>query len=83
MPVTVTVTDPALVKVHERVEVPDPPETEEGVKVHEVLSLVRVTVAVKPFNGEMVIVEVPGDPVTTDTADGLADIEKSAGCVTE
>jgi len=79
VPVTVTVTGPAEVKEQDRVEVPVPPVTVAGVSVHAELSDVKATFPVKLFRGEIVIVDVPGEPVTTVTAVGLADIEKSAG----
>ena len=79
VPVTVTVTVPVLVNVQDRVEVPVPPVTVAGVSVHAELLDVKATLPVKPFRGEIVIVDVPGEPVTTVTAVGLADIEKSAG----
>ncbi len=77
VPVIVTVTDPVDVKVHERVEVPEPPVTVAGVREHAALSLVKATLPVNPFDGEMVIVEVPGEPTNTDTVGGLAAMEKS------
>lgn len=82
VPVTVTVTVPATVKVHERVEVPEPPATVAEDSVQAELSLVRTTLPVNPFNGEMEIVEVPGDPTVTVTEAGLTDIVKSGAPVT-
>jgi hypothetical protein len=82
VPVTVTVTGPAEVKVHDRVEVPVPPVILAGVRVHAELPEARATVPVNPFRGEIVIVEVPAEPVSTVTAVGLTEIEKSAGAVT-
>lgn len=81
MPVTVTVTLPVAVNVHERVDEPDPPDMEDGLTVHAVLSLVKVTVAVKLFNGLTAIVEVPAEPTTTLTLDGLAAMLKSGAAV--
>jgi len=77
VPVTVTVTVPAAVKVHERIEVPEPPVTVGAERVQAVLPLVRATLPVNPFNGEMVMVDVPADPTVTVTEVGLADIVKS------
>ena len=42
----------------------------------------RATVPVKPLTAETVIVEVPGEPWTTETVVGLAATVKSAGAVT-
>jgi len=82
VPVTVTVTGPAMVKVHERVEVPDPPVTVAKDSVQAELSLVRATLPLNPFNGEIEIVDVPADPTVTVTEAGLADIVKSGVPVT-
>ena len=82
MPVTVTVTVPAAVKVHERIEVPEPPVTEGAERVQAVLPLVRATLPVNPFNGEIVIVDVPADPTVTVTEAGFADIVKSGAAET-
>lgn len=82
MPVTVTVTGPVLVKVQDKVEVPEPPVTLVGVRVHAVLSDVRATFPVNPFRGAMVMVEVPAEPTVTVTAVGLAEIAKSGAWVT-
>jgi hypothetical protein len=82
VPVTVTVTDPVLVKMQERVELPVPPVTEVGVRVQAVLSEVSATFPVNPFVGEMAIVEVPGEFTTVVTAAGLAEIVKFGAGVT-
>jgi hypothetical protein len=82
VPVTVTVTGPAEVKVQDNVEVPVPPVIVAGVRVQAELLEVRATLPVNPFRGEIDMVEVPGAPVSTVTAVGLAEIEKSAGTVT-
>lgn len=82
VPVTVTVTVPGTLKVHERVEVPEPPVTVAEDSVQAELSLVRATFPLNPFNGEMEIVEVPGDPTVTVTEAGLAEIVKSGAAVT-
>jgi len=70
------------VKVHDSVEVPEPPVTVDGPRVHAPLSETRATSPVKPFNGETVIVEVAATPMVADTLVGLAAIEKSGGEVT-
>jgi len=82
MPVTVTVTEPATVKVQDRVAVPEPAVTEAGDRMHAELSADRATSSAKPFNGEMVIVEVPAEFTVTVTAVGLAAMAKSARLVT-
>ena len=82
MPVTVTTTVPAAAKVHESVEVPEPPVTVVGVRVQAELSEARATLPVNPFTGEMVILEVPGELTSTVTAVGLAEIVKSGRPVT-
>lgn len=82
MPVTVTVTGPVLVKVQDKVEVPEPPLTVAGVRVHAVLSADKATVLVKLLRGEIVMVEVPGELTATVTADGEAAIVKSGAAVT-
>jgi hypothetical protein len=82
VPVTVTVTLPAAVNVHDRVEVPEPPVTVVGVRVQAELSLVKATSLVNPFTGEIVIVEVPAELTTTVTVVGLAEIVKSGRPVT-
>ena len=73
---------PTLVKVQDRVELPDPPVTVVGATVHALLLEARATSPVNPFRGEIVIVEVAGDPTTTVTVEGAAVIEKSATRVT-
>lgn len=82
VPVIVTVTLPVAEKVHDSVEVPEPPVTELGFRVHAVLSLANPTVPVKLFKGEIVMVEVPAVPTTTETDEGLGVIEKSGAAVT-
>jgi len=59
-------------KAQERVEVPEPPDTIAGVRLHEALSLVNETSPVNPFNGPTVIVEVSATPTLTVTLVGLA-----------
>jgi hypothetical protein len=73
---------PVVVKVQERVEVPEPLVTVVGVRLQAVLSLVSATPLVNPFNGETVIVDVPGVPTTTETVVGLATTVKSGAGVT-
>jgi len=80
--VTVTVTGPVDVKVQDRVEVPEPPVTVAGVRVHAELPAARATLPVKPFTGETVIVDTPGELTTTVTVVGLAETEKSGAPVT-
>jgi len=69
--------------VQERVEVPEPPLMVVGNKLHErftVLVLtVRVTVSVKPFRGETMIVELPVSPEYNVMRFGFDVIEKSCG----
>ncbi len=73
---------PTVIKVHDRVEVPEPPVTVAGDRVQAELSLTRATSPVNPFNGEMVIVEVPAEPTATVTEAGLAETVKSGRAVT-
>ena len=82
MPVTVTITGPAEVKEHDRVEVPVPPVTVAGVSVHAELSDVKATLPVKLFRGEIVIVEIPAELTITCTVVGLEAIVKSGAPVT-
>ena len=82
VPVTVTVKEPAPVKVQDSVEVPEPPVTLVGLRVQAELSDVRATVPANPFNGEMVRVEVPAAPTDTVTEVGLAERVKSGRPVT-
>ena len=82
MPVTVTVTEPAEVKVQDNVEEPEPPATVAGERVQALLSLVNATSAENPLTGPIVIVEVPGVPAVVVTVVGAALIEKSATEVT-
>ncbi len=82
VPVTVRVTLPAAVKVQDRVEVPEPPVTAAGFRVQAALSDARATSPANPFNGEIVMVEVPAEPTVTVTAVGLAEIAKSGRLVT-
>ena len=78
MPVTVTVKLPVEDPVHERVDVPEPPVTLVGFRVHvrpvegETVSD-NATVPVNPLVPVTVTVEVPGEPATTLMVVGLAD----------
>ncbi len=77
VPVTVTVTDPVLVKVQDSVEAPEPPVTVAGVMVQAVLSEASTTLPAKLSKGLTVIVELPGELTATLTVEGLALIVKS------
>ena len=70
-----TVTEPTVVKMHESVDVPEPPVKVEGVRVQAEMSDVSATSPVKPFNGATVIVEVPGVFTGTVTDVGVADMK--------
>ncbi len=65
-----------MLKVHDSVEVPEPVIVD-GVRVHDVLLLVRVETPVKPFNAVSVIVDVPAALTLTVTLVGLAEMVKS------
>jgi len=82
VPVTVTATVPAVANVQESVDVPEPPVTEAGVRVHAELSEVSATVPVNPLTGETVIVEVPAELTITVKVVGLAATVKSGRPVT-
>src|SRR5437899_1598842 len=71
----------ADVNVQDSVELPDPPVTVVGVRVHALLSETSATSPVNPFRGDTAIVDVPADPTTTVTLEGVAVIEKSAARV--
>ena len=77
VPVTVTVTVPETVNVHDSVELPNPPVTVDGFRVQAALSLVNTTSPVKPFNRETVILDMPTEPTSTVTPDGAAVSVKS------
>jgi hypothetical protein len=66
----------AVVKVHERVELPEP-VTLVGVRVHAVLLLARLTTPAKPFRAATVIVDVAAVPALTVMLVGLAVTVKS------
>jgi hypothetical protein len=76
VPVTVTTGVPADVKVHDREEVPEP-VTLVGDNVHAPLFDVSATAPVNPFDGLMVMVDVPGEPEMTVTLVGEAEMAKS------
>ena len=82
VPVTVTVTEPAEVKVHDNVDEPEPPVTVVGDRVQALLSLARATSAENPLTGAILIMEVPGEPTVVVTVVGAALIAKSATEVT-
>jgi hypothetical protein len=52
--------------VHERVELPDPPETVVGLILHvrlvEFVVAARFTVPANPLRGAIVVVELPAEP---------------------
>jgi hypothetical protein len=80
VPVTVTWTVETAANVHDRVELPDV-VTLDGVSVHAVLLLARLTVPVNPLSGVIVIDEVPAAFTFTGTLVGLALIAKSTPAV--
>src|SRR5947208_15328839 len=82
VPVIVTVTLPVDENVHDRVELPEPPETDAGVKLHAALSLVRATAPVNPCTVEMDMIHVPTDFTFTCPYVWFADIVKSGAGVT-
>jgi len=77
----VTVTDPALVKVQDNVDVPEPLAMVVGVRAHAALSEDKATSPVNPLRGDMVMVEVPAVPTVTLTVTGLALMLKSGAGV--
>ena len=68
-----------------RVEVPEPPEMEVELNVHdrlvELVVTTRVTVPVKPLTGLIVIVDAPAAPAFRVKLVGLAEIVKSGTAV--
>jgi hypothetical protein len=76
VPVTPTWNVPGDVKVHDRVEVPEP-VTLVGEIVQDVLLVARLTTPSNPSRAVTVIVEVPAEPATTVTLVWLAVIVKS------
>ena len=83
MPVTVTVTLPATANAHDRLEVPEPPVTVDGVRVQaDGLSLTSATSPANPFNGPIVMIEIPATPTVVVTEVGLAEMVKSGAGLT-
>jgi len=76
VPVTPTWFVPVVVKVHERIELPEP-VTLVGDRLHEVLLVVRPTTPVNPLTADTVIVEAPIEFTFTLTLVGLAESVKS------
>lgn len=76
MPVTDTCLVPFVVKVHDRVALPEP-VTLVGERVHDVLFVARLTTPAKPFRPVTVIVEAPAEFTLIVTLDGLAVTVKS------
>jgi hypothetical protein len=81
--VTVTVKDPLAEAVQERVELPEPPVMEVGVRLQDSPVVgdtvcVRLTVSVSPLIGAIVIVDDCGDPTFPSKLDGLAVTVKSS-----
>jgi len=72
---------PTTLPVHDRLELPDPPGILVVARVHvkfvELVVTASVTVPVKPFSGETVIIEVPATPTVVVTDVGLLEIAKS------
>jgi len=72
--------------VQDTVDVPDPPEMVVALRLQErLVELVvtaRVTVPVKPFRGDTVIVELLFAPAFIVALDGFAEMEKSVAAVT-
>jgi hypothetical protein len=62
---------PAEAKLHERAELPEPVRLV-GLRVHDVLLVVRLMMLANPFNAVTDIVDVAGDPASTETPVGLA-----------
>jgi hypothetical protein len=62
--------------VHERVELPDPPEMVVWLRVHtrfvEFVVTARATVPTNPLTGATVIVELPAEPALSVTIVGFA-----------
>lgn len=76
LPVTVTWTVVAELKLQESVALPDP-VTLAGKMVHEVLLVLRLTTPAKPLFAWTEIVEIPGVPVSRVTEVGFAIMLKS------
>ena len=76
IPVTDTCLLPAVVNVHDRVELPDP-VTLVGETLHDVLLVARPTTPAKPLTADIVMLDVPAAFTLTVTLVGLAAIVKS------
>jgi hypothetical protein len=76
VPVTRTWKGPAVVNVHDRVDVPEP-VTLVGLTVHDVLLVARLTTPAKPLRPVIVMVDVAAVPGLNVTVVGLAVIVKS------
>lgn len=76
VPVTVTLTGVAELKVHDSVVVPEPVRLS-GDTEHAVLLVVNPTAPLNPFSAATVTVEVPGEPALIVNDVGLALIVKS------
>jgi len=85
VPVTVAAKVPAVEELQDRVDDPEPPlmvvEERAHDRLAELVVMERLTVPVKPFTGDTVIIEVPAVPWVTVTVVGFAAIVKS-GCAT-
>jgi len=81
-PVTVTLTVPAVAKVHDKVDVPEPPVTVAVLRVQAELSDVSATSPVNPSRLVTWIVELPEVPIVVGTVVGLAVMEKSGRLTT-
>ena len=79
---TVTVTLPVAVKVHNNVDVPEPPVTVVGVRVQSELSDVSATSPVNPLRLVTWIIALPEVPTVVWTVVGLAVMEKSGRLAT-
>ena len=82
MPVTVTVTLPVAAKVHNKVDVPEPPVTVVGVRVQSELSDVSATSPVNPLRLVTWTVELPEVLTVVGIVVGLAVMEKSGRLTT-
>ena len=80
-PVTVARYRPAVMELHESVELPDPPVTVEDDRLHdklvELVATLRATLPVKPLSDETVTFEIPLTLTLTVTFVGLETIAKS------
>lgn len=67
-----TATLPVVLKVHDSVDVPEPPVTVVGLSTQATLSLVNATSAENPPDGVTVTVDTPVEPTNMVTLGGLA-----------